>query len=292
VRFRYLHDLLAQLEADASLFAPEQLRKRIGVLDELETHIGVDLGVDAEEAFTPLSADAALIRRAATIRRNLESANAAIYSVIREEIRQGNACGLRDWINRCRDGNYYPKPGLGYDHLDELIAGVLRIPAPIEVTRPGPEQVFYQPTPVRHILAMIEQNELLADDVLIDLGTGLGQLCIVVSLLTGVRAIGVEIEHSYIESARECVRNLQLSRIEFLQADAREADLSAGTVYHLYTPFTGSILRTVLNRLQHESTKRPIKVCTFGPCTDTVAQEPWLRANVRPDADRLTVSCS
>ena len=175
MRFKYLHDLLAQLEADASLFAPEQLRKRIGVLDELDAHIGVD----AEEAFMPLSADAAIIRRAATLRRNLESANAAIYSVIREEIRQGNAGGLRDWINRCRDGNYDPKPGLGYDHLDELIAGVLRIPAPIEVTHPGPEQVFYQPTPVRHILAMIEQNELSADDVLIDFGSGLGQLCIV-----------------------------------------------------------------------------------------------------------------
>ena len=65
---------------------------------------------------------------------------------------------------------------------------------------------------------MIEQSELSADDVLIDFGSGLGQLCIVASILTGARAIGVEIEHAYIESARECVRNLQLSRIKFLQA--------------------------------------------------------------------------
>ena len=57
MRFKDLHNLLAQLEADASLFAPAQLRKRIGALDELDAHIGVD----AEEAFMPLSADAAIL---------------------------------------------------------------------------------------------------------------------------------------------------------------------------------------------------------------------------------------
>ena len=288
MRFENLHKLLVQLEADASLFAPEQLRRRIEALDELDSHIEIDVG----EACTPMSADAAIIDRAVTLRRNIESANAAIYSAIRKDIQQGNTDGLHTWIDRCRDGNYDPQPGLGYDHLDDLIAGVLQIPDPIEVIRPGHEQVFYQPTPVRHALAMIEQRGLSVDDVLVDFGSGLGQLCIVASILTGARAIGIEIERAYVECARECVRNLRLSRIEFLHSDACEADLSAGTVFHLYTPFTGSILRTVLNRLQHESTKRSIKVCTLGPCTDTVAQEPWLRTTMQPYAERVTVFCS
>ncbi len=288
MRFENLHNLLAQLESDESLLAPEQLRQRIEALDELDSHIEID----ADAVFTPISADAAIIDHAVTLRRNLESANAAIYSTIRKDIQQGNAYGLRDWIDRCRDNDCDPQPGLGYDHLDDLIAGVLQIPDPVEVIRPRHEQVFYQPTPVRHTLAMIEQSGLSEDDVLVDFGSGLGQLCIVASILTGARAIGIEIEHAYIEIARECVRNLQLSRIEFLQADARDANLSAGTVFHLYTPFTGSILRAVLNRLRHESTKRPIKVCTLGPCTETVAREQWLRANMRPDAERVTVFCS
>jgi len=287
VRFENLHNLLAQLESDESLLAPEQLRQRIEALDELDSHIEID----ADAVFTPISADAAIIDHAVTLRRNLESANAAIYSDIRKDIQQGNAEGLRSWIDHCRDGDD-PQPGLGYDHLDDLIAGVLQIPDPVEVIRPRHEQVFYQPTPVRHALAMIEQSGLTENDLLVDVGSGLGQLCIVASILTGAQAIGIEIERAYIECARECVRNLQMSRIEFLHADAREADLSVGTVFHLYTPFNGSILRTVLNRLQHESTNRSIKVCTLGPCTDTVAQEPWLRTAMQPDAERVTVFCS
>jgi 2-polyprenyl-3-methyl-5-hydroxy-6-metoxy-1,4-benzoquinol methylase len=288
VKFENLHTLLAQLEADTSLFAPGQLRQRIEALDQLDSHIEIV----ASEAFTPLPADAAILDRSAILQRNLESANAVIYSAIRKEIQQGNAGGLRGWIDRCWDNDYDPKPGLGYDYLDDLVAGVLQIPDPVEVIRPGPEQVFYQPTPVRHALALIEQSGLSEDDVLVDFGSGLGQFCVVASMLTGAQVTGIEIERAYVESARECVRNLRLPRIEFLHSDAREADLSAGTVFHLFTPFTGSILRTVLDRLRHESTKRSIKVCTLGPCTQTVAREPWLRTNMQPDPECVTVFCS
>ena len=40
---------------------------------------------------------------------------------------------------------------------------------------------------------------------------------------------------------------LKLERVTFIQQDARAADFSGGTVFYLYTPFTGSILRSVLD---------------------------------------------
>jgi hypothetical protein len=52
--------------------------------------------------------------------------------------------------------------------------------------------------------------------------------------------------------------------------------LSSGTVFYLYTPFRGVILRTVLDRLRAEANTRAIRVCTFGPCTPTIAAESWL----------------
>jgi len=286
VKFEDLHNLTARLEADADLLAPAGLRGRIEALDELDAHLGGDL----DKGFKPPSADSALLNRVADLRRKLEVANAAVYGAIREEIRQGNTDGLRNWFTVCRDAPDDPVPGLGYDYLDELIAEVLRIPEPgNEMIEPGLEHVFYQPTPVRHTLAMIERSGLSAKDVLIDFGSGLGQLCIVTSFLTGARAIGVEVEATYVKSARECARNLGLDRVTFLHADAREVDLTSGTVFHLYTPFTGSILRTVLDRLRQESLKRPITICTLGPCADIVAMEPWLVGDAMPDANRVTV---
>ncbi len=186
--------------------------------------------------------------------------------------------------------------GLHYDHLDELIAGVFAFDQPGAPQAPaGPENVFYQPTPARHIFALIRQAHLTAADTLIDLGSGLGHVPLLVSSSTGARAIGIEFESAYIASARSCAQKLNLDRVSFLLEDAREADLSAGTVFYLYTPFTGSILRTVLNALRAEAALRsqsatnPFRIATFGPCTTIVAQEPWLAATTPPAEDRITV---
>jgi hypothetical protein len=69
-----------------------------------------------------------------------------------------------------------------------------------------------------------------------------------------------------------------VNNVRFIQGDARAADLSDGTVFYLYTPFTGTILRDVLNSLRHEAASREIRICTFGPCTRVVAEEQWLSA--------------
>jgi hypothetical protein len=65
-----------------------------------------------------------------------------------------------------------------------------------------------------------------------------------------------------------------------------------GTVFYLYTPFRGSILKAVLTRLRRESAARTIRVGTLGPCTEAVAREPWLRATTPATADRVAVFIS
>jgi predicted RNA methylase len=149
--------------------------------------------------------------------------------------------------------------------------------------------VFYQPTPVRHILHLITASALSKAGFFVDLGSGLGHVPLLASMLTGVRRLGIEVEAAYVASAQECAQSLHLSRVRFNQEDARMADLSCGTVFYLYSPFTVSILAVVLERLRKESTRRPIKICTFGPCTCTVAQESWLQASALPDPRQTTV---
>jgi predicted RNA methylase len=151
--------------------------------------------------------------------------------------------------------------------------------------------VFYQPTPARHIFALMAA--ISANEVLVDLGSGLGHVPLLVSACTGARCIGIELDPGRVASSRQCAEKLNLDRVSFLEQDAREADLSAGAIFYLYTPFTGSILRTVLNSLRNEAAARPIKVCTFGPCTRTVANEPWLQAKkTPPETDRIEVFLS
>jgi Histone methylation protein DOT1 len=159
--------------------------------------------------------------------------------------------------------------GIGYGYLDELIIGVLQFEEPNtgHVQR-GPEMVSYQPTPARHIFSLIGITALTATDVLVDLGSGLGHVPLLVSICTCAHSIGIELEGTYVECARQSARRLNLNKVTFVRQDARAADLSSGTVFYLYTPFMGSILSAVLNLLRREAANRQIRICTFGPCTN------------------------
>ena len=149
--------------------------------------------------------------------------------------------------------------------------------------------VPYQPTPVRHILHLIAATALVEDDVFVDLGSGLGHVPLLVSMMTGAQSVGIEEQAAYVASARECAQSLRLSRLQFIPQDAREADLSSGTVFYLYSPFDGSILTDVLSALRMESICRPLKICSLGPCTRTISSETWLKASAPPDMGRITV---
>jgi hypothetical protein len=108
-------------------------------------------------------------------------------------------------------------------------------------------------------------------------------------MVTGARSLGIEVQAAYVVSARECAQSLRLNGVRFIPQDAREADLSSGTVFYLYSPFNGSILTDVLSALRMESLGRSIKICSLGPCTRIVAKETWLKATALPDTERIAV---
>jgi hypothetical protein len=271
-----LDDLIRRLEGDETLLDPENLRRRSEALDLLDMYWP---GVPLVEA-TPG-------RNAALLRAKLEAADSQLFSNIRQEICHGRgAKTLLPWSRYALSTSREAADGFGYDFLDELVAGIFQIVEPEEgdIQR-RPETVFYQPTPARHIFRMIGPARITADDVLVDLGSGLGHVVLLTAVCTSARALGVELEGSYVECARRCAQQLNIERATFLHQDARLVDLSMGTVFYLHTPFSGSILETVLGRLRDEAATRPIRVCAFGPCTERVGQQPWLQADgeLRPD---------
>ena len=283
-----LHAFLCDLEADSSLFQPEQLRERLIALDDLDAGFG---GFDSEDSTR--CTDSRLHQRAKTLRTRLEAANSELYQSVRSDIvRGGQPRALLHWLEDSAGQNESKGPmlGMGFDNRDELVSGVLQLREPSEPDlQRSAEMVHYQPTPVRHILHLITATALAKDDVFVDLGSGLGHVPLLVSMVTGAQSLGIEVQAAYVASARKCAQSLHLSRVRFIAQDAREADLSSGTVFYLYSPFKGSILTDVLSALRMESTRRSIKICSLGPCTRTVANETWLKASALPDTGRITV---
>lgn len=231
--------------------------------------------------------DAALHARAIDLLDAMEDLDREGFAALRDAIRRGEGReALAPWLD------VGVPTGQHYDVLDHLLAGVLDLREPqVECPAPPPEMVFYQPSPTRHIVDGVRRASISADDVVLDLGAGLGHVPILVNLLSDARAIGVEREPAYVDSAMDAVRALGLDDVSIVQGDARDADLSLATVFYLFTPFVGTILRDVAAKIEQEARRRAVRVVTLGPCSRTFARMDWLRSDdpLPTVADRIVV---
>jgi hypothetical protein len=204
--------------------------------------------------------------------------------------------------------------GTDYDNLDQFINRLLaptddslepqachgpgaafKALEPSEVRPPQPQlalepdMVYYQKTPARVLFYLAgrlhpdpcPQHAQAATQRFVDIGAGLGQVVILFHLLTGIPSHGIDIEPAFIGYAQTCAQELALSQVTFLKADALSADFSQGSIFFLYTPFSGKMLQEVLDRLQKVAALRPITLISYGPITETIQSLPW----VRPVAD-------
>jgi hypothetical protein len=281
LNFERLTRLISELESDLSFVEPLRLQRRVEILERLEAYL-------LPLAIAPMKLsceEAKIVDRLTAIQATLESINAEIYADMRREIRNGGGriALLRRLPGLCRPLELDRD---GYDYLDDLIAGVLQFEEPEAITvQPTAEMVFYQPTPARHIFDLLERTALTENDLVVDIGSGLGHVPILASIWTKAHSVGIEVEASYVACARRVVESLNLERIRFIEKDAREVDFESGTVFYLYTPFTGALLQSTLGSLRREANTRAIRICAFGPCTHVIATEDWLDAvgEIRPD---------
>ena len=257
---------LDAVERDAALREPGALAERSRVLDRLDRAL--------------VLGDASWHARIAALTGALQAADERLFAAIRQAIRCGEGAAA---IRAVRGDASASPPGAAssdsYDHLDTLLGGILPLAPAVE---PGPlreDMVFYQPTPARHLFDALDRLALGARDVLVDLGAGLGHVPLLAAICSPARCVGIEWEGAYVAAARACAGELGLERVVFAQGDVCAAPLYDGTVFYLYTPVRGAMLRILLDRLHAESRRRPVRLCTLGPCTPEVAAEPWLRAD-------------
>lgn len=221
-------------------------------------------------------------QRAAALIDDMARIDAAVFAGMRDAIRRGEGRAVfAPWLD------VGIPTGQHYDVLDHVVAGVLAIEEPHVDAAPMPrDMVFYQPSPARHIVDGIARAGIGRDDIVLDLGAGLGHVPILVNVLTGARALGVEREPRYVRGAMKAAASLDLGGVHVVEGDARDADLSPATVLYLFTPFVGTVLRDVVARIEREARERHVRIVALGPCTRTFARMAWLRSDdADPSAD-------
>jgi hypothetical protein len=269
---------------DPLLYDEKNFDARADAIDFLEFHI-----LDQFNALGNIEPDQlrliALQHRAEEIKLRLEEIDNKLFQKLQREIREGKYSGeafetlVKAYINFENTNDDEE----GYDNLDVFISRLLSLPYMPEQSQPlEPEMVFYQKTPARIVFELVKDAGFTKDDVFFDIGSGLGQVAMLVNLLTGIKTVGVEFEPAFCKYSQNCVAMLGLQDVAFTNADARKADYRSGTVFFMYTPFRGKMLEDVLEGLRAESLLRKIKIITYGPCTPEVAAQEWLYPDMRP----------
>jgi SAM-dependent methyltransferase len=155
---------------------------------------------------------------------------------------------------------------------DQAIEERLGIAGPVSPAPPGEDLVGYHASGVAPIVRALLEVPVDEQDVILDLGSGLGKVAILAALLTGAKARGIELQPLLAERAREAASRLGID-VSFTTGDARDADLEEGSVFFLYLPFVGVPLAAVLERLRAIAQRRAIAVCALG---FDLPGAPWL----------------
>jgi predicted RNA methylase len=120
------------------------------------------------------------------------------------------------------------------------------------------------------------------DDVVIDIGCGMGRVLCVFARTRLRKCIGIEISEELASIAKRNARSLRGRRtpIEIRLGDAAEADYSGGTIFWIYNPFGEQTMHAVLSRLGQSLSASPrrIQIVYVNPiCEAVFRQFSWLR---------------
>lgn len=276
-----LQPLLRELDEwsrHPTLTEPTQLQARMEAL----AFVGYVEKVVGRQPPTPTRRE--LRTRSAALKQRLTAVNRRLFDEMRERIRAGRTTPAR-WRRILATFSIYnpneraPRH-LGRDGLDALVNGILDVASDPSPSRaPEAEMVHCEFSTARVALDLVEHVALEQGDLFCDVGAGVGQMAMLVHLLSGVPTRGIEVDPGYCALGRRCIQALGLEdAVELVQQDARHAGYGTGTVFYLFTPFTGKILETVLDHLRRQAERRPITLCTFGTVTTRVEKLTGLRA--------------
>lgn len=122
------------------------------------------------------------------------------------------------------------------------------------------------------------------NDIIYDLGCGVGFVTILCALLSDARSRGIEIRPDLAERGIEAIAKNRIPRCEIMVGDVRRAALSDGTIFHLYAPFYGTVLKEVAHMLDRLAAEKPIKIFCHGAMERVFDTMPHLKGISRGES--------
>lgn len=152
--------------------------------------------------------------------------------------------------------------------------------------KPGDREWYmhYIPSSYRDVFDTLGRAGLGPDDVVTDLGSGLGRVVFAAAWAGARRAEGVELIE-WLAKAAEANRarsTLKDRDIRFIHSDARAHDFTQTTLLYMFHPFGDAIVGEVLEKARADRRKagstQPLRLAYVNPVANAVLEQSgWLR---------------
>lgn len=122
--------------------------------------------------------------------------------------------------------------------------------------------VAYLPSPVHALQKLADSLRLGPEDVVIDVGSGVGRAAVFLHWLTGATVVGLEIQPQLVATHRELIARHGLERVSVVEGDAAvllEAQRGA-TALAMYCPFSGARLTRALRSIEALARERALRI--------------------------------
>lgn len=183
-------------------------------------------------------------------------------------------------------------------YIPAPVSALVRLTRLLHEVAPLRESTGLQATTASSIAAPLRDNaELpeaaqqppLSNVTFVDVGCGVGRAAMLLHLLTGASARGVEIQPHLVACGNATAQRLGLRRVTLQHGDACDEEcLPEGDVYFMYCPFDAARVKRVTSLLERRARDRQLVVACLQV---NVPDQAWLRPLPTEAAD-LRVYCS
>jgi hypothetical protein len=150
---------------------------------------------------------------------------------------------------------------------------------------PGDREWYmhYIPSSYRDVFAVLRRAGVAADDVVTDVGSGMGRVAFAAAWAGAVRVEGVERVAGLVDHAEENRRRSRLSArdIRFMLNDARCHNYGATSLLYMFHPFGDEIVAEMLEKVRRDRralrNPRRLRIAYVNPVADAVLRASgWL----------------
>jgi predicted RNA methylase len=144
------------------------------------------------------------------------------------------------------------------------------------------DSVVYHGADYRNIRRIVRILDPGRDDVVYDIGSGMGRVLCLFAQRPVRRVVGIELDPALCDIARANAARLRGRRspVEIRCEDAALAAIGDGTIYFMYNPFGAETMREVLDKIEASLARTPRKVRIVYYTTlleEEYLRRPWLR---------------